>query len=56
MISCLVTFIESIWTGAMRFFYSKVNFIGSVSFEGNHANVSGGKGKFEEALSSIRGR
>ena len=29
---------------------SNVNFIGSVSFEGNHANISGGKGKFEDVL------
>ena len=55
MICCLVNVIESIWTGAMFFFDSEVNFIGSVSFEGNHANKSGGEGKIEDALLSIRG-
>ena len=33
-------------TGALGFWDSKVNFAGNVSFEGNHANVSGGEGKF----------
>ena len=34
---------------------SEVNFIGSVSFKGNHAVENGGKMKFEDAFSSIRG-
>ena len=42
-------------TGAVIFYDSEVNFIGTVSFEGNHANTSGGKGKFQDALSAIRG-
>ena len=39
----------------MILFDSKVNFIGSVSFEGNHAIINGGEGKFEDVLLSIRG-
>ena len=33
---------------------SNVNFIGSALFEGNHGNIRGSKGKFEDVLSSIR--
>ena len=33
--------------------YSEGNFIGNVSFEGNCANISGGKGKLEDALPAI---
>ena len=35
--------IESITAGAISFEDSEVNFIGNFSFEGNHANDSGGK-------------
>ena len=43
-------------TGAMGITNnSQVNFIGDVSFQGNHASDSGGKGNFEDALSAIRG-
>ena len=35
--------IESITTGAISFQDSEVNFVGNFSFEGNHANDSGGK-------------
>ena len=34
--------------------YSDGNFIGNVSFEGNHANYYGGKGDLEDALSALR--
>ena len=39
----------------MIIFDSDVNFIhGNVSFEGNHANTSGDKGKLEYAPSAVR--
>ena len=50
---CLRTFLtndiklESMATGAMLCFDSEMNFIGSVSFEGNHANIDGGKGNLK---------
>ena len=46
---------HSFATGAVIFYDSEVNFISTVSFEGNHVNTSGGKGKFQDALSAIRG-
>ena len=56
MISCSERLFESLTTGTMLFHDSKkVNFIGSVSFEGNHAKRNGGKIKFKDALSSMRG-
>ena len=48
MSSCLVTLLGSITIGAINLDGSKVNFIGNVSLEGNHANASGGKGKFKD--------
>ena len=38
----------------MLFFYSDGNFIGNVSFEGNHADYFGGKEDLEDALSALR--
>ena len=46
----LVPLIQYFTTGAMLNRDSKVNFIGSVSFEGNNVNRSGGKGKFVDIL------
>ena len=37
-------------TVATRFDDSKINFIGNVSFEGNHAIFSGVHGKFDDAV------
>ena len=34
---------------------SSINFIGNVSFEGNHAVTTGGKGQFEDCLQAIQG-
>ena len=45
----------SLAIGAININGGDVTFIGNVSFDGNHANTSGGKGKFEESLSAIRG-
>ena len=36
------------------FIDSEGNFTGNVSFEGNHASIIGGKGKFEDAPSANR--
>ena len=55
MIACVVPLNESITTGAVDVDGSKLNFIGNVSFEGNHAINNGGKGKFEDAFPAIRG-
>ena len=49
-----VPLIQYFTTGAMLYRDSKVNFIGSVSFEGNNVNRSGGKGKFVNTLSAER--
>ena len=35
---------------AIRFDYSKMNFIDIDSFEGNHATFSGSHGKFDDAV------
>ena len=55
MSSCLVPLNEYFTSGAITLEDSEVNFIGNVSFEGNHAVARGGKGKFEDALSAVRG-
>ena len=49
----LVSLIGSITTtGAFSFDSSEGNFTGKISFEGNHANASGGKGIFEDIIYS----
>ena len=53
--SCVVPLIGSYTTGAINLDSSKLNVIGNVSFEGNHADATGGKGKFEDAFPAIRG-
>ena len=55
MISCLALLNEISTTGAINFGDSEGNFVGNVSFEGNHANAGGGKRKFEDAFPAIRG-
>ena len=55
MIACVVPLNESITTGAVNFDGSKLNFIGNVSFEGNHANASGGTGQFEDSVNQVLG-
>ena len=55
MCSCVVPLIGYYTTGAINLDGSELNFIGNVSFEGSHANASGGKGKIEDAFSAIRG-
>ena len=47
MISCVVPLIDCVTTGAIIFGGSEGNFVGNVSFEGNHANASGGKGELK---------
>ena len=55
MSSCVVPSIESIITGAIDFEGSSINFIGNVSFEGNHAVATVGKGQLEDYLQAIQG-
>ena len=55
MIACVVPLNESITTGAVHFDGSESNFVGNVSFEGNHANASGGKGGLEDSFPAIPG-
>ena len=42
-------------TGAISSDGSELNFIGNISFEGNNANTSGGKGNIEDAFPARRG-
>ena len=49
MSSLGVPSIEPASTGAIGSDGSNINFIGNISFEGNHAVTAGGKRKFEDS-------